>query len=765
MMHMCVTRKEIGNVIGRSKTRVDALEKVTGEAKYTTDIFLPRMLYGKILRSPYAHAKILSIDPSKALKIPGIKAVLTSKEVPRIPFSGTAFPGEWGIEDQYVLDEKVRFLGDAVVAVAAESEEIAEEGSEAIEVKYEKLPAVFDPVEAIKPNAPKIHETGNILTGQPMTIEFGNIDKGFREADHVFEDVYKTSVVNACSMEPHSCVASWDASANLTVWSSTQIPFRLQAMLSKIFQIPLIKINVIRPHVGGGFGNKDCISQELICAFLAQKTCRPVKMVYTREEEFYATTTRHPALVKLRTGVKDNGLFIAREANVIMSTGAYSFHGIAVLGVLRNSFIALYRCPNIKFEGFSVYTNTPSAGAMRGFGDPQLHFAMETQIDAICEELEMDPIEFRLKNLIRTGDTDPSTSFTLTSCGLEECMEEGMKRIGWNKKGLRRKAGIKKRGIGLAVGRHASGSKPFVPEVSGAFVKLNVDGTVNIITGASEIGQGLKTVLAQIGAEAIGASFEDIAIIDTNTASAPYDLGTYGSRDTFIVGGAVKAAAEDAKRKLLELAAKLLKVDSKVLDVKNGRVSVKGSPEKGMMVAEVLRSVSPLYSILGEAYYEPRGNAPAFAAQFAEVEVDTETGVIKVIKLVAAHDVGRAINPMLLEGQIEGGLMMGIGYSLCEEQLLNNETGMTLNPNFTDYKILTAHDMPEIVAIIVESIEPNGPFGAKGIGEMTCVPTAAAIANAVKDAAGIRIKELPMTPEKILNLLMEKRGKSASHSA
>jgi xanthine dehydrogenase molybdenum-binding subunit len=751
-------------VVGKRLPRVDAREKATGTAKFTVDIKLHEMLYAKILRSPHAHARIVQIDTSKAEKLPGVKAVLTHKEA-RIPFL------EWlGMPtDEYVLDDSVRYVGDKVAAVAAVSEEVAEEALKLLNVEYEVLPAVFDQEEAMKPGAPKIHpeipeaENNVSFPNQPILIEVGDIEKGFKEADYIFENTYKTSRQCHCSLEPHVCVASWDNSGKLTFWSSEQTAFFVRERLANALGIPLNKVRVIVPHVGGGFGSKYGYAEEVICALLAKKTCRPVKLECTREEEFATTRTRHPWSIKIKTGVKKDGTFTARYMRAVINTGAYGWHGAGTLMWGGSWFVSLYRCPNIRFEGYPVYTNSPVAGAFRGYGNPQANFAMECQIDEIAERLGMDPLELRLKNHIRTGDVNPANQFTVTSCGLDECMRKGAERIGWNRRQKKPRAvgGIKKRGIGMACMIHGMSSKSLGEDgdIGSAIVKINTDGTAHLLLGIPDIGQGSNTVLAQIAAEELGVRLEDISVTTADTDTTTWNWIALGSRTTVIVGNAVKAAMADAKMQLFEKAAEILQTNVENLVAKDRKIYIRGAPDKGRSIAEValaVKNVFPFKVVVGRASYEPPTHLPPFAAQFAEVEVDTETGKVDVLKIVAAHDVGKAINPDAVEGQIEGGLQQSIGYTFTEDMVLDEVTGKPLNPGFRDYKILKAVDMPDIDIILVEPVDPEGPFGAKGVGEVSHVPTAAAIANAIYNATGVRIKELPITPEKILKGLREK---------
>jgi xanthine dehydrogenase molybdenum-binding subunit len=764
------------SVVGKRLPAIDAIEKATGEGKFTVDIKLPRMLYGKILRSPYPHAKIIHIGTAKAERLDGVRAVITSKDTPMIPT--TCYPPPHSVEDDQIFaDEKVRYVGDRVAAVAAESEKIAEEALSRIEVEYEELPAVFDPEEGMRPNAPHIHEEAERnIARKPITWEVGDVEKGFKGADYIFEDRYRTQMVSHCCMEPHAVVASFDSSGKLTVWSSTQTPFGMRNMLAQALDMPVSKIRVIKPtHVGGGFGSKLDLILDGACALLSKKTGRPVRMVCSRKEEFYATRVRHAYIIDLKTGVTKDGVFVARQARVFVSNGAYTSHGLGVCGHAGNLFGTLYKCPNIKYEGYVVYTNLITGGAFRGFGNPQISFAIESQIDTIAEKLGTDPKEFRLKNPIKAGEVT-AAKWVMTSSGIRECIEKGAERINWEKKRTtsRGVSGKKKRGLGMAAGLHVQGFR-LGTDTASAFVKFNEDGTVNLITGASDTGQGLHTILAQIVAEDLGIAAGDVSVVAGDTDSTPMGYGNYASKSTFIDGNAVRIAVADAKRQLLEQASDMLEASSEDLLLKDGKIFVKGAPEKAISVSDAVVTAqysnsSKVGTILGRGSYdaintEPpeidtwRGNYSCgnpFMAQFAEVEVDTETGEVEVLKIVAAHDLGKAINPMAAEGQIEGGIHMGTGYALSEE-LIYDRKGQPINCSFVDYKMNRVSDMPKIECILVEEEDPFGPFGAKGVAEPVLVPTAAAISNAIYNAVGVRIKNLPITPEKVLKALREKQ--------
>jgi len=765
---------DVLKVIGRGVPRVTGTLEASGAAKYAPDIELPGMLYAKILRSPYAHAVIKKIDTSKAERLPGVVAVVTHKDVPRIAYTGEggppsiSFTGKAGKSeesfprDEYILDNKVRHVGDKVAVVAAVDEDTAEEALELIDVDYEVLPAVFDPEEAMKQGAPKIHRSKNNIAAH-IVNEWGDIERGFREADYVFEGRYTTPRQAHAALEPHACVADYSRySGELTVWTTTQIPFVNQRILSELLNIPMNRIRIIKTFTGGGFGGKDEILLEPICALMSMITGRPVKLVLTREEVFVGTRTRHPSVIYLKTGVKKDGILTSRYIRAILNGGAYASHGPSVTAAMGSREIGLYRCPNVKFDGYCVYTNCPPAGAFRGYGNPQQTFAIEQQIDEIAEKLGMDPVDLRLKNAIRKGDLNPGTGLKLESCGLQECIRKGAEKMDWIKKRRmpREARGSKRRGYGMGIFMHNSGCVPYLPECSSSIVTVNSDGTAKVLVGSADIGQGSSTIMAQIAAEELGLSLKDVSVVSADTGVVPFDQGTYGSRTSYVMGNAVLAAARDAKNQILELASKVLKTSAENLEIREGKVRIKKGEGKEIPVSTIISGFqfSPKEGkiIVGKASYQPPSNAPYFGAQFVEVEVDTETGEINVLKVVNAQDVGKALNPLTVEGQLEGAVYMGLGLALTEN-LVVDERGNPLNLNFTDYRLLRATDMPRVELIIVEDKEPSGPFGAKGMGEGGLNPTAAALANAVFDALGVRIREIPMVSEVVYKKLAEGR--------
>jgi len=748
--------------IGKRIPKLDAIDKVTGRAIYGHDMKVPRMLYGKILRSDRAHARILNIDTSRAERLPGVKAVITGYDIPdvRVGFAG---------DNPVLKTGKVRSFRDEIAAVAAVDEETAQEALELIEVEYEDLPAVFDPEEAMKLGAPLLHEKAerNILSLMTQSYSHGDVEQGFAESDVVIEDRLKLTWVAHCCMGTCFCLASFDHAGNLTVHNSTQMPFMSQRELSSALKIPPHKIRVIKATIGGAFGSKlDTYPYEPICVLLAQKTGRPVRITFTREEEFIASPTRQPVICDIKSGAKKDGTLMARQVKMILDNGAYSSWGATTPLVMMQTISSLYRVPHVKYDVLVVYTNHPYAGAMRGYGNPQATFVVESHMDMLAHELGMDPMDFRLKNANQPGDVT-GQGVKITSCGLSECIEEAAASVGWQEK--RGRGG--NRGVGMACQLHVGGGARIYPsDGCGTTIKVDDYGKVTVITGSTDMGQGSETVIAQIVAEEMGVPVESIAVINTDTDVTPWDVGAHASRTTFIAGNSARVAAADAKRQILAAAAEAYNQEAENLDMRNGQIFVKGEPEEGIPYPKAIRAghFRPDGDVvLARGWYEPptekqdkefRGNisaAYAFAAQAAEVEVDTETGQVKVLKIAAAHDVGRAINPMAVEGQIEGGVSMGLGYGVGEELVL--QEGKMLNPNFADYALPTALDMPPIDPIIVETVDPEGPFGAKGMAEPANNPTAPAIANAVYDAVGVRIKDLPITAEKVLKALKEKK--------
>jgi 4-hydroxybenzoyl-CoA reductase alpha subunit len=748
------------SVIGKRVRRVDGPEKVTGSAKYTFDIVLPNMLYGKILRSPYPHAKILNIDTSRAEKLIGVKAVVTGKDTPGRK------QGIWRrfseLRDEEILcREKVRYIGDAVAAVAAIDEDTAEEALDLIEVEYEPLPAVFDPLEAIKEDAPQIHDGVELNINVTRHIEWGDVDEAFTRCDYVREDHFKCSSQAHVCMEPHDAVASFDYSGRLTVWTSTQASYFMQRLLADILDLREGDIRVIKPPTGGGFGSKFELDSAQFCAsVLSMKLCQPVKIVLSREEEFTATKRRTPMYYYLRLGAKKDGTLLAKEVRVITEGGAYTAMGPTAL-YLTGFFSSFpYRYPNYRFDGYRPYTNTAPTSAMRGFGAPQAVFVGESQLDMLADDLGIDPIEIRRKNGMTPGYEVPGQAF-IQSCGLHQCLDKIEEHI------TERGELPPNRGIGVAAYGFMSGGifnwfdTPYA--FSAALVRISIDGKVDLFTGACEIGQGSDTTLSMICAEELGVRLEDIRIHSGDTGICPADLGAWGSRETLMNGNAVKMAAADAKRQLLEFAGAKLGANIVYdLDIKDRWVHLVDRPERGFpyfdIVKEAIRGKDGEV-IIGRGHYTPHRKgmispAYSFGVQAVEVEVDPETGRYKLVNVNTAHESGTVINPTGIEGQLEGAIMMAGGYGFCEDMPMDE--GRILNPSIADYKLIRSLDMPETHIMEIDTYEPEGPFGAKEAGEGLTNPTAGAIGNAIYKAVGVRITDLPITPEKVFRALREK---------
>ncbi len=750
------------SVVGTSPRKVDGAAKVTGTAKYTADYHLPGMLYGKIKRSPHAHARVTSIDTTAAERLPGVKAVLTFEDVPTVTHAGAPAPREGGlVADQLILTGQPLFVGDGIAAVAAISEEIAAEALALIQIEYELLPTVFDATLAMEPEAPPLHHTEKNLVMPPAHIEHGNIEQGFAAADFIFEGVYHTGRPHPAYMEPNACTCHFDGDGKLTVYSSTQCAFMVRGILSQVLEIPLHKVRVLAEFMGGGFGAKqDLYQHEFVCALLARSAGRPVKMEYSRTESFIGSKSRHPVTVELRQGVKNDGTLTARQVKYVSNSGAYASHGPGITWVGCEDMSSLYRCgDNYWADGYSVYTNNPIAGAFRGFGGVQAFFALDTQMDEIAHRLGLDPVDFRLKNAIGEGDASP-TGHLLNGDALAACLRRGAQEVDWYNRHNRPQPNEPhlKRGWGVGTEMHSSGAFPTIKEQSNAVLKMNEDGSVNLLVGVADLGTGAQTVMAQIAAEVLGLPFDRIRVINGDTDVTPFDIGAYGSRTTYVGGGAVFKAARELKRQLLELASLHLRAPVEDLTIQNGQVLVEADARRVVTVAELVKGEggeSPR-TLIAAATHESEV-AYSFAAHFAEVEVDTETGQIEVKQVVAVHEVGRAINPKGVEGQIEGGIQQGIGHTLTEDLVIDARTGRTLNASFVDYKMPLAMDMPRIKTIILEiSPDIGGPFGAKGVGEDPIMAIGPAVANAIFDAIGVRFTELPITPEKVLNALREK---------
>lgn len=754
-------------VIGKSVPKIDGREKVTGAAKYTGDLNFPNMLYGKILTSPHAHAKIISIDTSEAEKLPGVKAVITHKDVPSLKYGIS--PARWD-ENIFCID-KVRFVGDKVAAVACIDEETCYKAMKLIKVEYEVLPAVLDPLTAMDEGQPQVHDEYPRNINTEIHQNFGDVEQAFKDAHYVRTDRFNGQRTYQCPIEPHSAISMWQ-DGKLTVYSSTQSPHYFQHYIAREFGMKMGDVRVLKTYVGGGFGGKlEPTGLEFAGAVLAKITGRPVKMFYDRHEMFAHNRGRHAQYMEITTGVDQDGKILGVHANFIMDGGAYTSLGIASAYYAGAMLTLTYEFDNYKFDMYRVYTNLPACGAQRGHGAPQPRYAFECHLDMIAKDLGIDPVEIRVRNARRPNTITPN-EFGVNSCEMKACLEKAREMSGWNEKKGKLPKG---KGIGIATGSFVTGAgypiyRTNLPHAS-AMIKVAEDGTAaTLYTGAVDIGQGSDTVLCQMAAEAMGFVYEQMKIVAADTETTPHDFGAYASRQTLMSGAAVKQAGEEVKQQLLEMAAKLLERDVEDLDVKAGVVFSKTDPSVTLPFTDAAREFfvrkGPL---VGKGSYAPPklggkfkgapvGTSPAysFAAQVSQVDIDEETGEIQVNDVWDVHDCGMVINPALLHAQVHGALFMGMGEAIWE-QVVFDKNGKIMNPNLAEYRLPTALDMPRVHSGLIDSYEPAGPWGVKEVGEGATLPTMGCFSNAIFDAMGVRIYSLPLTYEKVWRALKEKR--------
>lgn len=764
------------SVIGERLPRVDAKEKVRGEAKYAADYSLPDMLWCKLLRSPYPHARILNIDTSRAERLPGVRGVVTGKD-----FGGWTWGWMRATRDESPLAvDKVRYMAEAVAGVAAIDEDVAEEACELIEVDYEELPGVFDPEEAMKDGAPQVHDYVENNISVEYHWNFGDVEKAFAESHVVREDRFRTSRATHGYLEPPAILAYYDPSGYITVWAAKQSPYFHYRHLAACFELPLSRVRVVQPFIGGGFGGtkNDSLAGDFCAVLLSKLTGRPVKYVETMEEELATSRRRHSMIVYSKMGVDKEGRLAAIHHRVIADGGGYT--AVGPLSMYLAGFMTTlpYELPNFKYDGYRVFTNNPMGAAMRGHGVTHTRFAAEIQMEMIAEELGIDPVEMRMRNAIdkpKPGTTyETINKVTLKTCGMKECIEEAIEDPVWRDRDrIRRKEGEMSWGVGLSSTSYLGGARQMGHQACAAVVRICEDGTVNLITGATDCGQGSDTVLCMIAAEELGITLEDVDIKRVDTAYTPVDPGSYGSRVTILAGQATQKAARQAKKQLLEAAAKTWQVEPEDVEIRQGKVFVASDPEKSMPFGRLARIAC--YSgtgavILGTGYssygVEPLdlnsgigngGTSYSFTAQTAKVGVDMETGKIVVTDFVIASDCGRLLSPMAAEGQIEGGAIQGMGQTLYEDFIMDR--GETLNLTFLDYRMPGSTDVPSIRLIDVVTDDPDGPFGAKEASEGSIVSTPPAVVSAIHDATGVWFKELPITPEKVVAALRDKKGK------
>ncbi len=762
-------------VVGKPETKVDAIKLAKGNPAFVDDIEMRGMLHARLLTSPHAHAHILDIDDSEARALPGVRAVLHYENVERVKYAsgGQSYPNPPPL-DQVSFDHKVRYVGDRVAAVAADTPEIAEAALALIKVTYAVLPAVFDENEAIKPGAPIIHDeedTAGIHEASRNIVhhihaEVGSVARGFAEADHIFEHTYTVHQVQQCPIEPHIAISWWDADERLVIRTSTQVPFHVRRMVAPLLGLPVRRIRIIKPRIGGGFGVKQEMLIEDIVGHLTIATGRPVRLELNRSEEFRSSRTRHPQTITYKTGVMADGTLHSMEMRVIGNTGAYGTHGLTVQTVTGLRGLSSYNCQHRKFDCLVVYTNLPVPGAYRGYGAPQALFALECHMDEIAHALGMDPIEFRRRNWVQAGDTLPIAPLlgegekeTVTSepvintCGLAECFAQGMKAIEWERQyqpGWHAVPGKPhlRRGLGAAMCMHGTAIPGL--DMGGASVKINDDGSFNVLVGATDLGTGSDTVLSQIAAEVLGVPLRDIIIYSSDTDMTPFDTGAYASSTTYISGMAVKKACEQVAEQMRERAALMLGLatggDIRLKD----RQAIAPDGRRVWLAEIALHSLhqEQQRQIMATASYVSMESPPPFAGQFAEVEVDVETGQVTVTKLVMAVDAGVPINPITASGQVEGGMTQALGYAHCEEMAYTPD-GHLINDSFGPYHIYRADEMPWLKCILVQTNEPSGPFGAKAIAEIPKDGVAPAVANAIYDATGVRLRRIPFTPARV----------------
>jgi CO/xanthine dehydrogenase Mo-binding subunit len=751
-------------VLGTSTPRMGGVERVIGAGIYGIDLELKGELHGGILRSQYAHAKIVSIDTSEAKKIPGVHAVVTAADAPDVRYGRTYI-------DRYMLAKnKVRYMGDPVAAVAADSPAIVKQALKKIKVVYEPLPVVIDQEEAMKPEAPTLHDDMPLPKNLPEGVKVKNVcsytavhvgdpEKAMAEADLVVDEVYETKMIHPQYLEPRIAAAQVEPDGRITVWANAQAPFGVRTDVARLLGIPLNNVRVLATELGGGFGGKASgitsgAAIEPICALLAVKAKRPVMIVLDKAEETISTTIRSGAKMYIKTGVKKDGTIVARTGKVVYDAGAYSGFGAMAGARCTNMLGGWYLMPNCHIDGYVVYTNKQVCGPVRGPGGPQAAFAVESHMDSIAAKLNMDPVEFRLKNTPKAGDKIVGVP-KLRDVSLGETIKTAAEKIGWSNVKLQ-----KNQGIGIATGSWIESAGPG----GGAVVKVNEDGSVTVHIGKIDMGTAPRFGIPLIAAEELGVPVNDITVVNVDTDASPWDAGTVGSRAIIVSGTATRLAAIDARNQLFKMAAGQLEASPDDLEIKDRQIRVKGTPSKSVPLATIATAAHNIIGeVIGRGYCDNQammaeekahGNSPPFTAHACIVEVDTNTGNVKILKYVAVHDVGFPIHPVAVEGQIEGATAMSIGQALCE-QVVFDKDGKTMNPSFVDYLMPTINMMPRIETTLIHGYPGAGPYGAKGAGEIACVPPMAAIANAIYNATGVRIRTLPLSPENVLRGLKE----------
>ncbi|HZK29223.1 MAG TPA: molybdopterin cofactor-binding domain-containing protein [Clostridia bacterium] len=741
--------------IGQSFPIRDAVLKVKGELQYVGDMTVARMLHAKVLFSPKPHARIIDIDTSEAEKLPGVRAVVTHKNTPTVRYNSCGEDIKI-FHDQRIFDDKVRFVGDRVAAVAADSERIAEQAIRLIKVTYEDLPFYTDPRQASKPEAIAIHPDGNLL--QEVTMQAGDPDKAFAEADYVFTNTYHVPPIHHGAIEPHAALAVPDARGKVTIYTPTQDVFGVRKNLCRIFNLPMSRVRVVSPAMGGGFGGKiDAVLEPVVMA-LAIAAGRPVRLVLKRSEMIPSTRTRHEMYLTATTGFNEDGTIVGHELDIISNSGAYAAGAMSVVWALGGRIFKNFRTPHIRFHGLPVYTNSPVGGAMRGYGSPQRCFAQQRQLNTIARKLGISMIDLQLKNLVTLTSVDPRDGQPHGEARPIDCVAIGAETFDWNARWEKQETDRKnnsetvRRGIGMAVAVHGNGLFGIMPDTNGVILKMNEDGTVHMLTGASDMGNGVVSVQAQFVAEILGLSLDEIETIQADTDVTLWDLGDYSSRGTFVCGQAAIKAAKAVREEVLFYASEMLELDAHQLTLKESAVVFREDDDKRVTLAQVAQYAHDHHEtdICHARTFASDALALSYAAHFCEVEVNTQTGRCRVTDYLAVHDLGRAINPMGVEGQIEGAIQMGLGYALSETLDVDPETGKSRNITLRKYHMPTATQMPSIRILTVGLPEESGPFGAKSVGECSTVPVAPAIANAISNALDCEFDDLPISPEAIL---------------
>lgn len=743
--------------VGHSVPRYELADKLSGAAQYSADISLPGMLHGVIVRSPHPHADVLSVDASEALALPGVRAAVTPADAPAARLA----------PDMLVLDTRVRFVGDEVAAVAADDLDTARRAAELVRVEYNVLPFVTDPVAALEPDAPQIHPHGNLAIPEPLALQRGDIDAGFAAADIILEEAYHLPTHSATPLEPRAALASWEDD-RLTVWKSTRGVHVDRSVLAEALGLDQADVRVIGPNMGGSYGNKDESRMAALAALLSLRAGQPVRIEYSREEEFVAGRTRHGGRINLSIGVTRDGDITAIHGDALMDSGAYQATAPQMTRRVGQGILYLYRCPNVRFDARTVSTNKPVAGSYRALGAPQGHFALETLMDRAAEAIGMDPLTFRRRNHVPPeGQAGPRLTpldqimdgqpveggIPFSSNGLEECLRRGAAEFGWDEPFERvdQADPFIRRGRGVSIMIYRGG----VGFDSAARLSIDEDGRVNLVSGLIDVGEGAVTVLCQLAAEALAVPYEDVVPRFADTEDTPDAPITAGSAATFSTGTAVVQAAERLREQMLVAAANRLEADASALSIADGAVFVTADPNRRVSYAGLAQAVGT-ESLTAETSITPGSSdyiVNSFGAHFCEIEVDTATGRVRITRYVAAHDSGRIINPRTALNQVEGAISQMLGFALSEELITDVPTGITLNGSYLEHKSPTIQDYPDITTIFADVVDPVGPMGAKALGEVPSVGVAPAIANALYDAIGVRFTRLPITPDRVLDAL------------